>query len=284
MRTGRITTEVLDAAATTRVICKHGLGADSIDIEAASSQGIPVMITPLANCESVAEHTLALILSLTRAVTFGDKRVRAGVFEKKTYRGVELRGKTLGVVGFGRVGRGLCELVAPLGMRVVVHRQSRIAEVLPPHVSMARRLDDLLSTADALALHCPLTPHTRGMISRQTIAQMKRGAFLVNTVRGGLVTQSILFDALRNGWIAGAALDVFQDEPPAPNSRLFGLNNVILTPHIAGTSDSSCRNMSMDAARNVLAVLRGAGGRRFSGERELAREVVRAVVCRTVSP
>src|SRR5450756_2709075 len=145
VRAGRITAEVLAATTTLRVVCKHGVGTDNIDIQAATARGIPVMFTPLGNYESVAEHTLALILALARRIPAQDERVRRGLFDKKRYDGFELRGKTLGLVGCGRVGRRLCRLVEAFEMDVVAYQPSRTAEGLPQRVSKAQGLDDVLS-------------------------------------------------------------------------------------------------------------------------------------------
>jgi D-3-phosphoglycerate dehydrogenase len=257
VRQGKITAGVQEAAGTLRVICKHGVGTDNIDIGAATRRGIPVMFTPSANFESVAEHTLALILCLIRRLRIEDKRIRSGVFEKAKYDGLELGGKSLGVVGFGRVGRRLSELAAPFRLNVVVYHPSRTVEVLPRHISKAQALEELYAQADILSLHCPLTPDTRGMIDARALARMKRGVYLVNTARGGIVNETDLLHALQEGRVAGAALDVFEVEPPPPDHPLLRMDNVIFTTHIAGVSDNSYRNMGMDSVRNVLAVLRG---------------------------
>jgi D-3-phosphoglycerate dehydrogenase len=257
VRQGKITADVQTAAPSLRVICKHGVGTDNIDIEAATLRGIPVMYTPSANYESVAEHTLALILALLRRITLEDGRVRSGIFDKAAYAGLELRGKTLAVVGFGRVGRRLAELAGPFGTRVVVHHPSRNLRMLPEHVSQVQRLEDALADADIVSLHCPLTAQTRNLINDRTIAVMKQGAYLVNTARGGVVDEAALAEGLRSGRIAGAALDVFASEPPDPANPLLAMTNVIFTTHVAGVSDNSYLNMGMESARNVLAVLRG---------------------------
>ncbi len=257
VRQGRITAAVQDAPRRLRVICKHGVGTDNIDIEEATKRGIPVLFTPGTNAESVAEHALGLILSLTRRIPQQDRRIRGGVYEKATYDGQELHGKTLGLVGFGHVGRRLCGLVAPFEMTVLVHDPFWTAEPLAGHVSMVQHLEELLPRVDILSLHCPLSPSTKGLINRRTIAMMKRGACLVNTARGGIVDEHDLVEALRSGHVGGAALDVLKQEPPAADSPLFDLDNVVLTPHVSGTSERSMSNMGQQAVRNVLAVLEG---------------------------
>jgi D-3-phosphoglycerate dehydrogenase len=257
VRTGRITSAVMDASPGLKAICKHGVGIDNIDVQAATAKGIPVMYTPFANYESVAEHALALILALTRKVAEQDRAMRAGGFDKKSYQGLELYGKTLGLVGFGKSARRLCELVAPFRMDVIVYHPSQTMEALPPNVRKARSVGEVLSSADVLSLHCPLTDATRNMIDARSIRGMRPGVHIVNTARGGLVNEADLCAALQDGSVAGAALDVYESEPPPPKSPLFALPNIVLTPHVAGSSDNSLVNMGMESARNVLAVLRG---------------------------
>jgi len=257
VRQGKITAEVMDAAATLRVICKHGVGTDNIDLAAATRRGIPVLYTPQANYESVAEHTLTLILSLIRRIPLEDKRVRAGIFDKKNYDGRELLGKTLGIIGFGRVGRRLAELVVPFRMEVVAYDPFWPAATPPSHVVRVEEAEDVFSRADIITLHCPLTPDTRNLINARSIARMKQGVCIVNTARGGIVNEGDLIRALQDQRVGGAALDVFEVEPPAGDHPLLQLSNVIFTSHVAGSSDNSMKNMGVESVRNVLTVLRG---------------------------
>lgn len=257
VRQGKITAEVQNAAPQLKVICKHGVGMDNIDIANATQRGIPVMFTPYANFESAAEHTLALMLSLARRIPQEDRSIRSGVFDKKKYDGLELFEKTLGIIGFGKIGRRFSELVAPFEMNVLVYHPSGTEEPLPDYISKVKHVTDLLPQADILSLHCPLTPATKSMINKQTIALMKKGVYIINTARGGLVNDDDLVQALQEGQIAGAALDVFEEEPPPANHPLFKQENVIFTTHVAGMSDNSVKNMGMESARNVLAVLKG---------------------------
>lgn len=257
VRQGKITAEVQNAAPQLKVICKHGVGMDNIDCVNAAQRGIPVMFTPFANFESAAEHTLALLLALARRISQEDKRIRSGVFDKKKYDGLELFEKTLGIIGFGKIGRRFAELVAPFKINVLVYHPSNTEESLPAHISKVKHVADLLSQADMISLHCPLTPETRGMVNKQTIASLKQGVYIINTARGGLVNEGDLLLALQEGRVAGAALDVFEEEPPTANHPLFKLENVIFTTHVAGMSDNSVKNMGIESAKNVLAVLKG---------------------------
>jgi D-3-phosphoglycerate dehydrogenase len=197
---------------------------------------VPVLFTPGANYESAAEHTVALLLALARRIPDEDRRIRRGTFDKAAYAGLELRGKTLGLVGYGRIGRRVAELVGPFGMRVLAYHPSPAPEALPAHVSEVASLDALLGASDVVSLHCPLTEGTRALIGADALARMKPGAFLVNTSRGGVVVESELTEALRAGRLAGAALDVFAEEPLPAGHPLLELDNVIVTTHVAGVS------------------------------------------------
>lgn len=256
VRQGRINNSVISAAGNLKVICKHGIGIDNIDTEAASGRDIPVMYTPDANYESVAEHTLALMLSLVRNIPQQDRTIRRGVFDKTGFSGQELRGKTLGLIGFGRIARRLSELLAPFHVKVVVYHPSGTEEDLPSYISKVPSVGDIYSQSDIISLHVPLTADTRGMIDSEAFDKMKKEAYLINTARGPVVNEGHLIEAIRSGQIRGAALDTFEVEPLAPDSPLFQLDNVILTIHTAGNSDVSLRNMAMGSVNNVLAVMR----------------------------
>ena len=257
VRQGGITADVMDAAGSLEAICKHGVGLDNIDIDAASARGIPVMYTPNANFEAVAQHSLAMILALARGIASQDRRIREGVFDKAAYSGFELGGKTLGLIGFGRVGRRLTELVAPLDMRVIIFHPSNRSESLPGKTSKVDSVEEVFRSSDILSLHCPLCPDTHGLVNRASIELMKPGACLINTARGELVVEADLVEALESRRLGGAALDVFAVEPPIRDDPLFSLDNVIATPHVAGSSDQSLLNMGRDAVDNLLAVFRG---------------------------
>jgi len=257
VRQGKITAEVQDAAPNLRVISKHGVGTDNIDKDAATARGIPVLYTPYANFESVAQHALALILSLARRIPSEDKRIRSGVFNKKGYSGEELTGKTLGLIGFGNIARRLSELAAPFGLNVVAYHPSNTAEKLQPHVSKVDNPEALFPLADIISLHSPLTPETRNLINKDTIGMMKPGSYVINTARGGIVNEQDLYEALKDGQLAGAALDAFEVEPPDMSNPLFTLENIIFTTHIGGMSNKSFKNMGFQSSENMLSVLKG---------------------------
>jgi len=271
VRQGKINEAVIHSASNLRVICKHGVGVDNIDIGAATRQRIPVFYTPLANYESVAEHTLALMFCLARRITTESANIRQGKFDKKNYGGIELFKKSLGIIGFGRVGQRLAGLVKPLQMNIIVYDPLRNDPPSTPHAMHTDHLEPLLEQADIISLHCPLTPDTEGLINKQTIAKMKNGVLLLNTARGGVVVEKDLAAALADNKIGGAALDVFEEEPLSANNPLLKLNNVVFTPHIAGISDNSYKNMGLEAVKNVLDVL---NGRAYNREALLNGEVM----------
>ena len=257
VRTGKATAEVIQASPDLKVVAKHGVGFDNIDVNAAASLRIPVMISATANFESVAEHTLGLMLSLAKDIPRMDGRMHQGFWDKTQYRGVELFKKTLGIIGFGRIGRRVSQLVAPLQMRILISDPYISEESMPPGIQRVSHLEPLLKEADIVSLHCPLTEETRNLIGKKELLRMKKTAFLINTARGGIADEEALIEALREGKIAGAAIDTFRQEPPEDLRRLCEAGKVILTPHIAAATDAAFTRMGAEAARNTLAILEG---------------------------
>ncbi len=247
---------VLAAAPELRVIAKHGVGVDSVDIAAATARKVLVMVAGDANAPAVAELTLGCILALGRELEPLSARVRSGHWDRGSYHGRELRGRTLGLIGFGRIGRRVAELAQCFGMRVVVLTRSP-ESITPALAERAGSLDALLGSSDIISLHCPLTAETRGMMNRRAFAMMKPGALFINTARGALVDEAALAEALTSGRLAGAALDTLTEEPPAPGSLLLSAPNLIITPHIAGQTGAAVERMGIAAAENIVAVLTG---------------------------
>ena len=271
LRTGKAPAEVIKASPELRVISKHGAGYDNIDVAIATALRIPVMTTTTANYQSVAEHTLGLMLSLAKDIPRLDSRIRQGFWDKAQYRGVELFRKTLGLIGFGRIGRRVYELTVPLQMRVLVYDPFLGDRPLPPGVTRLTNLGELLSVADIVSLHCPLTEKTRNLIGASELGRMKKTAWLINTARGGVVDEEALIAALREGEIAGAAIDTFRQEPPGDLRRLCEAGKVVLTPHIAAATEEAFTRMGVEAAQNVLTVLQK---RRPDGDRIVNPEVL----------
>ncbi|HZU43867.1 MAG TPA: hydroxyacid dehydrogenase, partial [Terriglobales bacterium] len=226
---------LLEKAARLRVIGRAGVGVDNIDLEAATRKGVAVMNTPGANAVAVAEHTLALMLAMARHVCRANELMHSGRWEKKSLQGSELRGKTLGVVGLGRIGMEVARRARAFGMTIVAHDPFISPTIAREQGIRMEGLEELYGEADYLTLHVGLTPQTTGMINASSMAKMKKGVRLVNCARGELIDDAALADALKRGQVAGAALDVFSEEPPK-NSPLMALENVIATPHIAGST------------------------------------------------
>ena len=249
-----VTARVLDAAPRLKVISKHGVGYENIDLEAARARHIPVAIAGGAIADSVADMTLALLLALARQIPQGDASVRAGVW--KRFVGPELRGKILGIVGLGQIGKGVCRRAKGFGLRVVAYDTYQDQNFAASWGVTYLPFADLLAQADFITLHAPVTPETRHLIGPAQLVQMKPGAYLINTARGELVDETALYEALQQGRLAGAASDVFIQEPPGDNP-LLTLNNFIAMPHSAGQTPEGLRRMGEITAENALRVLRG---------------------------
>ncbi len=250
-----VNAEVLRAAGKLRVIGRAGVGVDNIDLDAATKAGIAVMNTPGANAVAVAEHTLALMLGLARHLTRADVTTRAGKWEKKSLQGTELRGKTLGIVGLGRVGMEVAKRAKAFEMQVIAHDPFVSASVAREHGIQLAELDQVYAAADYLALHVGLTPQTSGMINEKSLAKMKKGVRIINCARGELVDEGALASALTSKQVGGLALDVFTEEPPK-NSPLLAMDNVIATPHIAGSTGEAQDAVGIQIASQVREYLK----------------------------
>jgi D-3-phosphoglycerate dehydrogenase len=255
---GGITERLLSHAPRLRVVGRHGVGLDNVDVAACTRRGIWVVHTPLANVEAVAEHTVGLMLAVARRIVAADAAVRAGEFAAARLRliGEELHGKTLGVVGFGRIGQRVGEIC-----RAAFAMPLLYADVVEQAVAAARLgaervpLDDLLARSDVVSLHAPLTETTRGLIDAAALARMRPGAILINTARGALVEEAALVAALRSGRLS-AGLDVFAGEPLSRDAPLAQLPNVVLTPHNASHTEAALRAMAA-VVEDIMRVLQG---------------------------
>lgn len=251
-----ITSEVMDAAPRLKLIVQFGVGLEGVDMEAARRRGIYVTNTPGVNATAVAEHALFLMLALARRLPVARAAFKEGKIGSPV--GGELFGKTLGIIGFGNSGRELARMARGLGMRVLAVRRNPREEdkELVDFVGTMADLDRLLAEADFVSLHTPLTPETEGLIDSAALARMKPTAFLVNVARGGLVVRDDLVAALRAGVIAGAGLDVFWTEPPDLNDELFTLENVVVTPHIAGVTGEAYDRAARQVAAHIRSLAR----------------------------
>lgn len=249
--------EEMQAGGKLRHIAKHGVGTNDIDVKAATALGIPVSMTTGSNGHSVAEHALALIMALVKDLPRQDALIRDGIWDKNQYRGRELRGQRLGLVGFGFIGQTLARMAGVIGMIVSAFDPHAPDSAFHDGVCRETDLDTLLANADIVSLHCPLTSETQNLIDARRIGLMKQGAFLINTARGEVVDENALIAALEEGHLAGAGLDSFAVEPPGINSPLFRLSNTLVTPHVAGVTLDAKRAVSIMAAENVLAAFDG---------------------------
>jgi len=247
---------ILKATPRLRVIGRAGVGVDNIDLQAAKEAGVIVVNAPQASSIAVAEHTLALMFALSRMIPFADSSMRHGEWAKKQCRGVEMFGKTLGLIGLGRIGTELGQRAKALGMQVLGFDAFRNAEEIIARGAQAASKEDLLQQSDYISLHVPLTKETRDLIDSAAIAKMKPGAFLICTARGGIVNEAALLWALNAGRLGGAALDVFLKEPPGA-TPLIQHPNVISTPHIAAQTVEAQERAGIEIAEEVLAALNG---------------------------
>jgi phosphoglycerate dehydrogenase-like enzyme len=237
-----------------RVIARVGVGYDAVDTAAATAQGIAVTITPGANHDAVAEHTFALLLAAAKNVALSDRRMRAGKWHRDT--SVPLRGRTMGIIGLGRIGKAVALRAGAFQMRAVAYELFPDQKFVQNNGITLLPLEKLLSEADFVSLHAPLEPATRHLINRQTLALMRPTAVLVNTARGGLVCEPDLVEALSSKRLAAAALDVYEEEPLPENHPFLTLENVVVTPHTAGTDGQSRMDMAIMAAESVVKLSR----------------------------
>jgi D-3-phosphoglycerate dehydrogenase len=253
-----ITTRVIGRLDRCRIIARYGIGVDNVDLEAASAKGIVVTNVPDYCVDEVSDHALALLLACARKVSYLSHRVRAGRWDAGDAGPVRrLRGQVLGLIGFGKIPRRLAEKARPLGLEILACDPYLQAEDMGGYGAAKVSLDMLLARADFVSVHAPLVPETRGLIGLAQLRAMKPTAYLINTARGPLVDESALVRALQEGWIAGAALDVLEREPPAENHPLRMLDTVILTPHVAFFSVESVAELQRKATEEVVSALTG---------------------------
>ncbi len=250
----RVTARALEGADRLALIGRAGIGVDNIDVEAATARGIIVMNTPEAGAVTTGELAFSLLLALARKIPAADAALRSGRWEKTRFTGVEIQGKTLGILGLGRIGRVVAERGKGFEMQVLAHDPWVDARNAPPWIRMVG-LDELLAQSDFLSVHVPLADSTHHLLNAERLAQMKPGARLVHAARGGIVDEQALVAALRDGHLAGAALDVFEQEPLPADHPLLQLENVVLTPHLGASTAEAKRNVSREMAEQVAGAL-----------------------------
>src|SRR5947207_3079474 len=251
----QVTPEILQKAPKLRVVGRAGVGVDNVDLDAATAAGVLVMNTPGGNAISVAEHTFAMMLSMARHIPQADASTRAGKWEKKKFIGSELRGKTLGVLGLGSIGREVVKRARAFEMRVVAHDPYVTSAIAHDLGIELLDLAKVYAASDYLTLHVAATPETHGMLSREAFAQMKDGVRIVNCARGELVDEAALAEAIASGKVAGASLDVFNVEPPPADFPLFRAEGVLATPHIGGSTEEAQEIVGVRIAEQVVEYL-----------------------------
>lgn len=248
----KITKDVITAAKSSlKLIIRGGVGVDNIDVEAAKAAGMEVKNTPGASSASVAELALAHIFALYRYIPRATSGIKNGKWEKKDLKGKELSGKTISIIGFGRIGSELAKRSHALGMKVQAYD---VVEIKPPfaEVTVLKDLDMAISTADIISLHMPMTEKTKNLFGKEMISKMKKGSVLINCARGGIIDEAALAEALKSGHLFGAGLDVYADEPVKPGNPLLALDNVSLTPHIGALTAEAQKRVGGEVADIII--------------------------------
>ena len=252
----RVTADILNAAAKLRVVGRAGVGVDNVDVETATRRGVVVLNAPGGNTISTAEHAFSLLLSMARKIPHADANVRNKNWDKKNFEGVELYNKTLGVIGMGRIGSELTRRAIAFGMRVVAYDPYlSVTRARSLQVELVDELDDLLASADFISLHTPLTAETRHILDAARLQKTKRGVRIINCARGGLIDEGALAEALQDGRVAGAALDVFEIEPLPSDSPLRSAPNLVLTPHLGASTVEAQESVGIEIAQSIRAAL-----------------------------
>ncbi|MDA8432062.1 MAG: phosphoglycerate dehydrogenase [Nitrospiraceae bacterium] len=246
----KVTAEIIEAAAKLKVIGRAGSGLDNVDKAAASKKGIVVMNTPGGNTITTAEHSMAMLFSVARLIPQATASMKAGKWEKKKFMGVELYHKTLGILGLGNIGSQVARRAQGLEMHVIAYDPFLSEDKANATGIRKVSLEELFAESDFITIHTPMTAETKGVINAKTIATMKTGVRVINCARGGIINEADLFEALKSGKVAGAALDVFEKEPPE-NNPLLTLDNVVCTPHLGASTEEAQENVALAVAEQI---------------------------------
>ena len=251
----KLTSEILADCKNLKVVGRAGVGVDNVDLDTATKNKILVMNTPLGNLEATAELTIGLMFSLYRHIHLANQSTHDGKWEKSKFMGTELKGKTLGIVGFGNIGQRVAEMASVIGMKIITNSNSASDEDLSKLGVSKVSTEKLLTDSDVLSLHTKLNDNTKNMLNKSSIGTMKPSAVIVNCARGGLINEADLKDCLNNDVIAGAAIDVYEKEPATENV-MFGAKNLLLTPHLGASSKEAQSNVAIDVANQVADYLK----------------------------
>jgi len=273
----KVTKEIIDAALQLKVIGRAGVGLDNVDLAAATQKGIIVMNTPAGNTVSTAELTVSMILALSRNIPQANSSTKKGEWKRSKFMGVELYNKTLGIVGLGRIGTEVAKRALSFGMKILAFDPFLSREVAEKLGIEVAELKDVLSRADFITVHTPLTNDTKHMISTKEFAMMKNGVRMINCARGGIIDETALIAALKEGKVAGAAMDVFEKEPVSPESEFLKIENVIITPHLGASTEEAQVNVAIEVAEIVRDALLGKGIRNAANYPCLEPEVAKVL-------
>ena len=273
----KVTRAILEAGTRLQVVGRAGVGVDNIDLEAATERGVIVVNAPQGNTIAAAEHTIALLMALARHIPQADASMRAGKWDRKTYVGTEVRGKTLGIIGLGPIGSEVARRGVGLDMRVLAHDPYVAEERVRSLGAEPADFETLISVADFISVHVPMTAATRGMISTDQFARMKEGVRLLNVARGGIIDEAALAEAVKAGKVAGAAVDVFTAEPIDPQNPLLGDPRIITTPHLGASTAEAQERVAVDVAEQIVDVLGGRPARYAVNAPMLAPETLKVV-------
>ena len=251
----KLTSNILEDCKNLKVVGRAGVGVDNVDLETATKNKILVMNTPLGNLEATAELTIGLMFSLYRHIHLANQSTHDGKWEKSKFMGTELKGKTLGIVGFGNIGQRVAEMASVIGMNIITNSNSASDEDLSKLGASKVSTEQLLTDSDIVSLHTKLNDDTKNMLNKTSIATMKPSAVIINCARGGLINEADLKDCLNNDVIAGAAIDVYEKEPATENI-MFGAKNLLLTPHLGASSKEAQSNVAIDVANQVADYLK----------------------------
>jgi D-3-phosphoglycerate dehydrogenase / 2-oxoglutarate reductase len=259
VRTAVISGKVMENAPKLKVIGRHGVGVDNIDLAVATRKGIAVVNAPDSNIDSVAEHVLGMILALAKNFVKMDKEIRLGGYElRNKIIGMEIKDKTVGIIGLGNIGMAVAKKLKALDVKIIAYDPYvKPSEIMNTGMNLANSLNKIYSDSDIVTVHVPLTENTMGMIGKEEFKKMKKSAFFINTSRGQIIDEIALYEALKNGEIRAAALDVFIKEPPSMDNPLFKLENIILSPHNASLTEEAMIKMATHSAQGILDYLNG---------------------------
>jgi D-3-phosphoglycerate dehydrogenase len=256
----KVTPKIIEAGKNLKIIARAGVGVDNVDLPTATKNGVIVVNSPEGNTVAAAEHTWAMLLSMARSIPQAHCKLKTGVWDKKSFKGVEVLNKTLGVVGLGKIGRRVASYALGMGMRVIASDPFVTAEYAKGLGVELKNIEEIIKEADFITFHIPKTKETANFINAEMLAKMKKGVRLVNVARGGIIDEKALYDALKSGQVKAAALDVFEKEP-VENSPLFELDNIVVTPHLGASTVEAQVNVAIDVAEQIVEVLKGGAAR-----------------------